>query len=277
MPEMILESNGQIRVAAITDVGQKREHNEDNLLVDKDAGLLMVADGMGGHEAGEVASHMAVEIMHEQLSKLSQRDEIDATEQFDLSHTMPTEVNDKTLVDIGTSSVDRVREAIGNANSSIFGQNKARDFPDGMGMGTTLAGIWLLRDDGKSAIFHVGDCRIYRYRGGELSLLTKDHTLYQEWQERGCKGKPPQKNIILRALGPRENVKPDVNVYSFKKVDKILICSDGLTGMLTDEQISQVFHHTEGQPPEIAARYFIDLANQFGGHDNITAIVAHIL
>ncbi len=271
---MISVTNSLMQAAGATDIGRRRKNNEDSLLLDEDLGLLIVADGMGGHEAGEVASTMAVRSIREYLQTTGGDT---ATREFSLDQTQQINRDDTAMMEVGPMGLDAVLNAVMAANHRIFGCNQQRNYPEGTGMGTTVAGLLMLEKYQKAAVFHVGDCRIYRYRTGALTQLTRDHTLYQEWQERGGSGNPPKKNIILRALGPRGSVKPDVAMISFEPGDKVLICSDGLTGMVSDRQIEQVFLHTQVHSLETTAKCLIQLANEFGGTDNITVVIAQFI
>ncbi len=271
---MITVNNHMILAAGATDVGRRRKQNEDSLLLDEELGLLIVADGMGGHEAGEVASTMAVRSIREYLHGIN---DPEVTREFDLDVTRRQQSGDTTMMDSDHSNLGLVVKALNEANHRIFGCNKQRNYPEGTGMGTTVAGLWIAGQKQKATVFHVGDCRIYRFRNGELHQLTRDHTLYQEWQDRGGAGNPPRKNIILRALGPRGSVKPDVAQVEFVSGDKILICSDGLTGMVSDQQIEQIFRHTEQHSLETTARCLIQLANEYGGADNVTVVIAQMV
>jgi len=269
---MISVNLNTMQAAGITDVGMRRKHNEDSLLLDKNLGLLIVADGMGGHEAGEVASTMAIRSIREYFQNI---EDAGATREFCLEQTLSMSSADTTVMnDSQQTDLAVVLDAIKSANLQIFSSNQQRNYPEGTGMGTTIAGLWMLHDQQKAAVFHVGDCRIYLYRDGVLSQITRDHTLYQEWQDRGGNGTPPKKNIILRALGPRNSVTPDVTTVSFQANDKILICSDGLTGMISDRQIAQILKHTEQHTLETTAKCLIQLANELGGTDNITVVIA---
>ena len=240
---MRLGKNASLRVvehAALTDVGRQREGNEDSLL--EDPPLFAVADGMGGAQAGEVASRLAVET----LGGLKPGDDGRAEEEL----------------------ADAVREA----NSRIHG--KAASDKALAGMGTTITAARV--HDGRIAIGHVGDSRAYRWRDGELDQVTHDHSLVAELERQG-KLTPaearvhPQRSMILRALGIEADVEIDTYGFDAESGDVVLLCSDGLTGVVHDEVIREVLNGTETLAD--AAGELVELANISGGPDNITAVL----
>jgi protein phosphatase len=235
--------------AARTDVGVVRSGNEDNYLMLSDRGIFIVADGMGGHAAGEVASEMAVRIISRELGSLrGQSDE-----------------------QVG----DRLRQAIRAANEAIFGRTLAEH--DKRGMGTTVTVLTLLPH--RYMIGQVGDSRAYLLRDGALLQLTKDHSYVQEQVDAGLLTPDqarvhPYSNVITRCVGAGMDVTPDIYFGNLQSGDLVLLASDGLTGMLEDEQLLKILQ-SDGGPQKWVDRMIAE-ANRRGGLDNITAIVVRI-
>lgn len=242
----------QVAVTSFTHTGNIREHNEDNVLVDESSGLCIVADGMGGHQAGEVASKLCVDTM---LALLSDRKLAGA---------------DLRVV------TDSVREAIIEANRVI--REHARHSPGHANMGTTLA---LFMPCGEAGIVaHVGDSRVYQMRNGVLNALTRDHSLLQEQVGAGLISKEEarqshNRNLVTRALGTEENVAPDIRVIDVKPGDQYLLCSDGLNTMVSDHDIELVLSAMETNQ-KLAAEVLVNLALDNGGHDNVSVAMAQI-
>jgi len=252
-----------LQFSAGTDVGRVRKHNEDNYLVDRKLGLFVVADGMGGHAAGEVASALAVRTVHEVIKK-----ERSLLEDFDNGASGAAKVSPKTVLNLLEYAVQRACALI---------HDEARRDVAKRGMGTTLS---LLLISGPMAfIAHVGDSRIYLGRAGECRQITEDHTVINELIKRGKLTrdqieKVAQKNAITRALGVYERVEVDTLSVELMPGDQFLMCSDGLHGYLkTDEELAGQLAETE---LEIVPRALIDLANSRGGKDNITSILIRV-
>jgi protein phosphatase len=248
-----------------TDPGLARLHNEDAFRVDGDNGLFVVADGMGGHSHGEVASKIAVETISKTL-----RNPVDSR--------TPTRPTGDTKVGEGAGLLPhsvRFKEAIRRAHDAML--LAIRDDLRLQGMGTTVAG--LLVRDGVAAVAHVGDSRVYRLRGGELRLLTRDHTWVNEQVVAGFLTEDqarthPLRNVVTRALGGEAEVSVDVQEVELRKGDLYLVCSDGLTSMLTDAEIRA--RVASGRPLDEICRQLIADANERGGVDNITVILARV-
>jgi serine/threonine protein phosphatase PrpC len=247
---------------AATDVGKKREHNEDNFLVDKKLSLFVVADGMGGHASGEVASNIAV---HEFRTAIEAR--ADLMEAFIRA--------DGTAR--GADILVLLEQAVQAAGMAIFQRGKLE--PEKRGMGTTISALLLVGTRG--FIAHVGDSRIYLVRGGQVIQLTEDHSLINELIRRGKVTKDTlsrspysaYKNAVTRAVGVYETVQVDTIDFDLLPGDQFLLCSDGLHSYLDDDKIKEMF-----SSEEITAvpKRFIDHANEGGGQDNITAICLRI-
>lgn len=239
-----------MKTAFRTDVGQVRTINEDRAIVGQlPCGLVMavLADGMGGHQAGEVASQSAVDLLAGELSGLE-------------GSLTPDELR------------ERVLSAIAKANAEVYGQSVSRS--DLTGMGTTL--VVALAEPGRVIIAHVGDSRAYLLHGGELVQLTEDHSLVNELVRSGqispeeAKGHP-RRNVLTRALGTEPNVVPDVRELEWSAGDLLLLCTDGLTNMIDE---TAIFHTLRGEGDlKSKADSLVDQALKAGGDDNITVIL----
>lgn len=244
----------------LTDVGRKRRHNEDAYLLDAERGLFVVADGMGGHAAGEVASRITVESIQEFIA--GTEDEHENTWPFGFNNRYSLEGNRLT------TSVEKANEKVMRAV-----QNR----PELKGMGTTV--VAALFDANHATLVHVGDSRAYMLRRGELKRLTDDHSWVQEQVNAGILSEDeakshPLKNVVTRALGGAAHVAVDLIEVPTIVGDRFLLCSDGLTGMVSDEEIHR--HLNEDPTLDVAVHALIDLANERGGVDNITAIVVEV-
>ena len=240
------------KAAAHTDVGLRRQNNEDSLFVDSDAGLFIVADGMGGHAAGEVASKIAVQTLAGQLGGLA---------------SGASDENVRTAM----------RSAIVEAGRIIYTQS--HQVSEQAGMGTTVTALYLT-GDGRYVVGHIGDSRAYLLRDGRLERLTRDHSLVQEQLDQGlltserARGHPLN-HILTRALGTVKHVSPDVYSGAYAAGDIYLLASDGLTDMLAESEIQEILSEAGSLEPGLAA--LIENANAAGGLDNITAVAAEIL
>src|SRR6202050_1134388 len=254
--------DSQIRFFAATDVGKVRDHNEDNFLVDKKLSLFMVADGMGGHAAGEVASAIAVRTVHEELKR-----EQDLIADYLAGSSGAAKVTPKDIVALLEHAVQR---ACSKIHEEAQGDTAKR------GMGTTLSVLLVLGP--KGFIAHVGDSRIYLMRGGRVQQVTEDHTVINELIKRGKLSKEQiekvaQKNAITRAVGVYERVDVDTLAIEVLPGDTFVLCSDGLTGYLNSPE--ELREHL-GKDGDDAVKSLIELANERGGKDNITAIIVKL-
>jgi serine/threonine protein phosphatase PrpC len=251
-----------IRFYAATDVGKVREHNEDNFLVDKKLALFIVADGMGGHAAGEVASAIAVRTVHEEVKR-----EKDLLADYASGATGANKVTPRDIVAL-------IEHAVQRACSKIH--EEAATDPAKRGMGTTLSALLVVGNQG--FIAHVGDSRIYLSRGGHVQQVTEDHTVYNELIKRGKLTKEQidkvqQKNAITRAVGVYERVDVDTLVIELTAGDTLMLASDGLHGYLTTpEELEQPL----ALPGDEGVKALIALANDRGGKDNITSVVIRV-
>ena len=246
--------------AGISDVGRRRVSNEDAFFADDQLGLYVVADGMGGHAAGEVASQEAVDVVHGMV-----RRELDLVSKVAGGNPDADEVRRITRL---------VESAAQAATYMVFGI--AQHEPDQQGMGTTLSVLLLAGGLGVTA--QVGDSRVYLVRNGQAMQLTEDHTLVAWQLKQGIISEEealvsPHKNVITRAVGSREYVQVDTACFDLELGDAFLVCSDGLHGYLTDHEIPAIVD----LGPHAASRRFVEMANARGGRDNITAIVVELI
>ncbi|MBS2024147.1 MAG: Stp1/IreP family PP2C-type Ser/Thr phosphatase [Deltaproteobacteria bacterium] len=244
-----------LEFAGVTDVGRKRDHNEDSPLVLPERNLVCVCDGMGGHSAGEVASGIGVETI-KRFFEIAE--DHNATWPFRYDRNMD-EASNKVAVAAQWAN-QRIREAA------------AADGGKKHGMGTTFVGV--LVTDRRATFGWVGDSRGYLFRRGELHPATSDHSLINELIKTGRLSDEEianfqHKNIITRALGMGDAVEVDINAFDLEDGDICLVCSDGLTGMVSDERIAEIL--TQEQGLQAAAQRLIDEANANGGVDNISA------
>jgi len=249
--------NVRVLVAGLTDVGKKRSHNEDTYLLVEEEQLYMVADGMGGHASGEVASKLAVDTMREFFQATSADPE--ATWPYKMDKSLGYEEN-------------RLITGIKLANRRIF--EASRQESKLRGMGTTIVALAAVRDG--CLIGHVGDSRVYRMRDGVVDQLTEDHSLLNDYKKIKSMSAEeiaefPHKNVIVRALGMKETVKVDTLFDTPKSGDTYILCSDGLSGPVKDVEIAEIANST----PDLkgACRMLVDRANQNGGPDNITIVL----
>jgi PPM family protein phosphatase len=252
---------GKLQCVGLTDTGRVREHNEDMIASDGDIGLLVLADGMGGYNAGEVASGIAVKTIVNLVRESIEREDL--------------RIPDKSG---GLSRASIIlRDAIHRANKIIY--QTARTQPQCEGMGTTVVGILFF--DNRVSIAHVGDSRVYRVRHNKLEQVTLDHSLLQELVDRGFYSveeaqRAANKNYVTRALGVEPNVEVEIQEQPVTKGDFYLLCSDGLSDMVEDEDIHLTFS-TFGANLEAVAKHLIQLANDNGGKDNISVVMAQVV
>jgi PPM family protein phosphatase len=242
----------QLSTSLLSDVGKVRGNNEDSVAEDRNLGLVVLADGMGGYQAGEVASRMAVakviEVMRSQ-------------------HHLARDF--ETLCGLLKSAVEQ-------ANRAIF--DSAHEHVQYQGMGTTIVACAASSD--RFAVASVGDSRLYRYRGGELTQITRDHSLIQELVDHGHYSKEEalqliSKNIVTRALGVETRVQVDITTIDAKAGDVLLLCSDGLTDMLDDAGIKKILDRSRGNVAAASIQLVAE-ANTNGGRDNVSVILARV-
>lgn len=247
--------------AGLSDVGLQREHNEDSFVVLKEFDLFVVADGMGGHRAGDVASRIATETISEFFRTTANED---ITWPFHFDTNLSEEEN-------------RLLTGIRVANRQIFERStRSRECH---GMGTTVVGAMFSARKGRMYIGHVGDSRCYRVRGGQIQLLTRDHSLINDYLLAMPDLTDEQKselprNVITRALGMQDHVIVDLQHDDPAPGDVYVLCSDGLSGMVGDDDMTQII--VGASDVREACRRLIHRANERGGEDNITAILIKI-
>jgi serine/threonine protein phosphatase PrpC len=258
MPDMSLISS--LEMAKATDTGMVRSHNEDSIATDAEIGLAVLADGMGGYNAGEVASGIATALISSETREA-------------LVRQAPHEVDRATGSPL---AVKLLAEIIAKANTSIF--QSANSQPQYAGMGTTL--VVALFCDNQMTIAHIGDSRCYRQRGGMLEQVTRDHSLLQEQIDSGLLTKEAakrsqNKNLVTRALGIEPVVEAEIHTYPAQEGDIYLICSDGLNDMVEDEDIEMTLGALGANLP-LAAEQLVQMANDNGGRDNISVVLIKV-
>ena len=255
-----MTSHTHLEIASGTDAGVVRAFNEDSIAADRDFGLLVLADGMGGYKAGDVASAMATDMITELLKQRLEGDKAQSVRKF-------SQLADSSHV---------VKSAIEKVNRVIYQSAQANDKYHGMG--TTV--VLMLFNDGWATIAHVGDSRLYRLRNGVFELLTHDHSLLQEQVEMGMISTDEAKfshnrNLVTRALGIENEVKVDVIETDVVAGDIYLLCSDGLNDMVDDADIELAVSELQTNLP-LAVTQLIQMANDNGGHDNVSVILAKV-
>lgn len=237
-----------VESAGLTDVGRRREANEDRILLDDGLGLYLVADGMGGHQAGEVASDLAVSTVHDFLSRQG----------ADLP---------PAAVDQRSPSAARLLAGIGWSNQVVHQESLSRS--DRQGMGSTLSAVYLADD--RLIAANVGDSPIYLVRNGGIDALSVPHTLQAEIRSEACD--PFFGNVLTRALGPKPAVDADLCEIDFYRKDLLVLCSDGLSNKVSPPEILSI---AGPRPAREACRALVDLANARGGEDNISVVIVRI-
>ena len=249
-----------LEMAKATHTGMVRSHNEDSIATDAEIGLAVLADGMGGYNAGEVASGIATALISSETREALVRQ---ARHEVDRATGSPFAT--KLLADI-----------IAKANTSIF--QSANSQPQYAGMGTTL--VVALFCNNQMTIAHIGDSRCYRQRGGKLEQVTRDHSLLQEQIDSGLLTKEAakrsqNKNLVTRALGIEPAVEAEIHTYPAQEGDIYLICSDGLNDMVEDEDIEMTLGAL-GANLQLAAEQLVQMANDNGGRDNISVVLIKV-
>ena len=249
-----------LEFVSATDPGRVRSHNEDSIGTDTEIGLAILADGMGGYNAGEVASGIAVAVVSSETKRV-------------LSGSRLTDVDPAT----GLTEAEQIAKASSTkANMSIF--EAARSQPQYSGMGTTL--VVALFFDNRICVAHVGDSRLYRMRGDSFEQISRDHSLLQEQIDSGMITKEDaklsqNKNLVTRALGIDSEVDTEVHVYDTKLGDIYLLCSDGLSDMVEDEDMQLTLSSLQTNL-QLAADQLVQQANDNGGRDNISVILVKV-
>jgi PPM family protein phosphatase len=249
-----------LEIVSQTHVGMVRSHNEDSVGCDAATGLVVLADGMGGYNAGEVASGIAVSVVSTEVKQaLLQRN--------------PAERDALSGEEVG---VVMLRDYVQKANGSIY--HAAHSQPQYAGMGTTI--VTGLFYDNRLAVAHIGDSRLYRLRGEAFEAITRDHSLLQEQLDSGLISKEAarvsrNKNLVTRAVGVDEQVLVETHLHEVQVGDVYLLCSDGLNDMVEDDDIGDALRMLQANLP-LAADQLIEMANDNGGRDNVSVILVKI-
>jgi protein phosphatase len=246
-----------LEIATATHPGMVRSHNEDSIAADGEIGLAVLADGMGGYNAGEIASGIAVAMIPAEIRKA-------------LAGRHSHELN-------GNGAERLISDQAARANTTIY--QAAQKEPQYSGMGTTLV-VALWHDD-QLSVGHIGDSRLYRLRNDTLEQITRDHSLLQEQIDSGMITKEqarhaPNKNLVTRALGIDPEVETELHTYAVRPGDIYLLCSDGLPDMVADEDIRNTLASLKANLP-LAAEQLVQQANDNGGRDNVSVILVHVL
>jgi serine/threonine protein phosphatase PrpC len=252
----------RITARGLSDVGLQRDHNEDTYCCLDNFGLYLVADGMGGHQSGEVASMMAAEAV---------RSFFEATEKEDATWPFPIDPN-LTLPE------NRLSSAIKLANKQIY-ERSLRDHAL-QGMGTTVVGLLVSAEKKVAHVAHVGDSRAYRIREGKIAQLTRDHSLINDYLMM-MPDMPKEamdilpKNVITRALGMQDSVVVDLVTEDIREGDRFILCSDGLSGQVTDERVAELITEHMDDLDHVA-KLLVEASNDAGGEDNVTVVIVAI-
>jgi protein phosphatase len=246
-----------LEIASATHPGMVREHNEDSIAADAEVGLAVLADGMGGYNAGEVASGIAVALISSEIRKI---------------------LANHDAAPFTARAIERIiAEHAGKANAAIY--HAAQGNPQYSGMGTTL--VMACWHDNQVAVGHIGDSRLYRLRGGTFEQVTRDHSVLQEQIDSGMITREQarhaqHKNLVTRAVGIDPQVETEVRTYPVQADDIYLLCSDGLPDMVADEDIQLTLATLKANLP-LAAEQLVQQANDNGGRDNVSVILVRVL
>jgi serine/threonine protein phosphatase PrpC len=247
------ETQTRFKITGYTDTGRRRDYNQDHIGFDQELGVAVLADGMGGHKAGEVAAHMTVKFVLDKLQKL---------------------LLQETSVSIpGSQLLEFVSNTISSSNTEIFRAQQEEEAY--MGMGTTIVATLVVGS--QIYVGHVGDSRLYLHRNREVKRLTKDHSLVQDLIDRGFYTEREARganvgHVVTRAMGTKSDVDVDTAEVPLLPYDLLLLCSDGLTDMVSDWQIAETINENIADL-DLATKKLIALANQNGGKDNISVIL----
>ncbi len=250
-----------LEIATATDSGMVRSHNEDSIATDAASGFVILADGMGGYNAGEVASGIAAAMLGTSLKQV-----LDGAEPGSIEPE-----NGESL------AVKILKEQIAGTNASIY--QAAKSQPQYAGMGTTLV-VGLFYDN-RLSVAHIGDSRLYRLREDEFKQVTRDHSLLQEQIDSGMITEEmarfsQNRNLVTRALGIDPEVEPEIHTYEVEVGDIYLLCSDGLSDMVEDDDIQLTLSSLQANL-QLASRQLVQMANDNGGRDNVSVILVRIL
>ena len=254
--------NYDIEFAAITDIGKIRDKNEDNVLISSDIGLGVVADGMGGHSAGEIASNIAVSVLAETVRKINQR-------KLHIPNTFLPKLN---------TTERKLLLAANLANAAIY--NTAQTSKIYRTMGTTMTSI--IFENNFATSVHIGDSRLYLFRNNQITQITTDHSLVNEHIKRGLLTKSQAahsslQNVLTRAMGVKKNVEFDLLKFPVKVGDIMLLCSDGLYKGLDEPEMAKILAENKDMPLVKLCKLLVQISNNNDGQDNITTLLVKIL
>ncbi|MGD9160569.1 MAG: protein phosphatase 2C domain-containing protein [Desulfobacteraceae bacterium] len=249
----------QVTAAGVSDIGLLRNENQDSIHLDENGRFILLADGMGGHERGAEASRTIISVLQE----------------FFQPERIEREIADITAVEgipVEVSSLfSLIDKGIRKSNTVVYEKNRAEGVEKYMG--STLVGVVFTKELCVTW-FHVGDSRLYRWRDTTLTQLTKDHSAYAEWVNKGCTGEEPGRNLVTRAIGPREGVIPDMNWEKGKEGDIYILCSDGLNDMIGDDEISDIIKSSDSVNNMTVN--LLNAALDAGGTDNISIVACEL-
>jgi protein phosphatase len=248
-----MTTHPQTDIDGLSDIGLVRMVNEDAILIDTTAHVFAVADGMGGHGSGDVASKLALSELQKQLQQ----------------HDVVAQLIDSEPSD--SECIELIKQCIIAVNSAIYSHNAELGYTQGNGMGTTLVGLCAIGNTDRAVLFNVGDSRLYRFADDSLTQLTTDHTMYQDWINAGRVGPAPPKNIIMRAMGLFDRVDIDMDVITLSPDNIYLLCSDGLTAMISDNAIVEIIAEQDSNA-RLTCEKLNKEAKTAGGMDNISVI-----
>jgi len=249
-----------LEIASATHTGMVRSHNEDAISSDGEVGLAVLADGMGGYNAGEVASGIAVALITSEMRQAIAKTSLHSLDQADGD----------------LQAIRLLKGIVAKANTSIY--QSASSQPQYAGMGTTLV-VALFRDN-RLSVAHIGDSRLYRLREDKLEQVTRDHSLLQEQIDSGmitreAARRSQNKNLVTRALGIEPEVEAEIHTYDVRPGDLYLLCSDGLNDMVEDEDIELTLNAMGSNLP-LAANQLVQMANDNGGRDNVSVVLVRV-
>lgn len=255
-----MKINEALEIVSLSNPGMVRSHNEDSVAAEPACGLVVLADGMGGYNAGEVASGIAVSVV---ATEISHR----------LQQASPVARDVESGEELG---LQLLRDNVRKANASIY--QAAQSQPQYAGMGTTIVSAVFY--DNRAVVAHIGDSRMYRLRGDILETITRDHSLLQEQIDSGMISVEDarlskNKNLVTRAVGIDADVEPEIHVHDVILGDIYLLCSDGLNDMVEDEDIQSTLYAMQGNLP-MAAEQLVQMANDNGGRDNVSVILVKV-
>lgn len=267
-PSPTLHRFSHCTACGLSDPGRVRRANEDHLLIDPSLGLLVIADGMGGHACGALASETALQRIAATVSAAC------AANRCAGGGSITPGDPDATVHDDALDAIRTLLDALDQANATLYALNTREPDASERGMGTTVTGLWHPPACDLLVAFQIGDSRLYRYRDGALLQLSRDQTLYQQALDLGNIDCLPPRNVLLQALGPLPSVAPVVETHPRAPGDRYLLCSDGLYGEVPHHEIEAVLAAVSADTLVAGCQRLVELALDAGGKDNVTAVIA---